>query len=340
MCRHERKEWRDAGASTCQETIDDNCDIHRLWTSNSHVDCQSTLQGTYCHLLTNLTPRNFLIPNFDPLKSFGPSQDFHCCWLHVWSADDVTYQFLNRCCDSGPASLVNGARRYKRKCPEWSRAENQQLAGTTVLLLWNVHTQKEQFECANSWSFIPIWPLDLRPLETWTTAEPWFLIADDTQWTALVRDPTETIKTGSMSTVSIQHDCTEFIRQLIRRIGGVGAWKDRPRREEGRTCSFNSKKSHESSFGSSCNWDFKLRPDYGDCQGGRAETNLHAVSLMVKIVIIKKWEYVGSFFLGDDCTRHFSAFVSHLRCQKLSAQQSADAITLCVSGRLEIQRHH
>lgn len=154
VCRHERKEWRDAGASTCQETIDDNCDIHRLWTSNSHVDCQSTLQGTYCHLLTNLTPRNFLIPNFDPLKSFGPSQDFHCCWLHVWSADDVTYQFLNRCCDSGPASLVNGARRYKRKCPEWSRAENQQLAGTTVLLLWNVHTQKEQSGCANSWSYI------------------------------------------------------------------------------------------------------------------------------------------------------------------------------------------
>lgn len=194
VCRHERKEWRDAGASTCQETIDDNCDIHRLWTSNSHVDCQSTLQGTYCHLLTNLTPRNFLIPNFDPLKSFGPSQDFHCCWLHIWSADDVTYQFLNRCCDSGPASLVNGARRYKRKCPEWSRAENQQLAGTTVLLLWNVHTQKEQFECANSWSFIPIWPLDLRPLETWTTAEPWFLIADDTQWMALFTRPNRNYK--------------------------------------------------------------------------------------------------------------------------------------------------
>lgn len=191
---------------------------------------------------------------------------------------------------------------------------------------------------------ILIWPLDLRPLETWTTAEPWFLIADDTQWTALVRDPTnqptETIKTGSMSTVSIQHDCAEFIRQLIRRIDGVGAWNDRPGREEGRTCSFNSKKSHESSFESSCNWDFKLRPDYGDCQGGRAETYLHVVSLMVKIVIIKKWEYVGSFFFGDDCTRHFSASVSHLRCQKLSAQQSADAITLCVSGRLEIQRHH
>lgn len=162
------------------------------------------------------------------------------------------------------------------------------------------YTQKEQSGCANSWSFILIWPLDLRPLETWTTAEPWFLIADDTQWTALVRDPTnqptETIKTGPMSTVSIQHDCAEFIRRLIRRIDGVGAWNDRTEREEGRTCSFNSKKSHESSFGSSCNWDFKLRPDYGDCQGGRAETNLHVVSLMVKIVIIKKWEYVGSFF--------------------------------------------
>lgn len=95
VCRHEQKEWRDAGISTCQETI--------------FTSLKTLQKSQFGWMAWEKAPRKGLDPNSDQLKTFGPSHGLSLLLAsHMNDEDAVT----------GPASLVNGARRYEHKCLE------------------------------------------------------------------------------------------------------------------------------------------------------------------------------------------------------------------------------